>query len=128
MKYWYTRELKNTSFEEVLDDVAICLAEQWFGVLTKIDMQSAMKNKLNKDIDKYIILGACNPTLAYEALLEDYEIWLILPCNLVVYEKNKKIFISTIIPSVWMSFIENIKIKNIAEIAEVKLKKVIDSV
>jgi len=128
MKYWYTREIKNSCFEEVLDDVTICLAEQWFGVLTKIDMQSAMKNKLNKDIDKYIILWACNPAFAYDALLEDYEVWLILPCNLIVYEKNKKIFISTIVPSVWMSFIENDKIKDTAKTVEVKLKKVINNV
>jgi len=126
MKYSYTKEV-NLSFEEALDEVTLCLAEQWFWVMTKIDVQEAMQKKLWREIEQYIILWACNPTLAYDALQEDYEIGLIMPCNIIVYSKSSKVFVSTILSTVWISFIENDSIQKIAQKAEIMLKKALDS-
>ncbi len=127
MKYWYSRKL-DISFEEALDEVTFSLAEQGFGVLTKIDLQSAMKTKLEKDIEKYVVLGACNPSLAYEALESEQEVWLLVPCNVIVYEKEEKVFVSAILVSLGIGFIENKNIKDIAYRAEEMLKKAIDNI
>lgn len=126
MQYWYKVEVK-TSFEETIDDITMSLSEQGFWVLTKIDLQQAMKKKLNKDISKYMILWACNPSLAYEILKTEQSIGLLLPCNVIIYEENKKIFVSVALPTTIMWFIKNSELQNISKIAEEKLKKAIDN-
>jgi len=126
MKYWYTKEV-NLTFEEALDEVTLCLAEQGFWVLTKIDLQSAMKNKINRDIEKYMVLWACNPNLAYEALQSEQEVGLLLPCNVIVYEKDSKVFVSAMLPTIWIGFIENENINEVAQKAEKILIKALDS-
>lgn len=126
MKYWYTKEV-NLTFEEALDEVTFCLAEQWFWIMTKINVQESMQKKLWRNIEEYMILWACNPGLAYEALQEDYEIGIVMPCNIIVYSQDKKVFVSTTLPTVWIGFIENEKIKTIAKKAEEMLKKALDS-
>ena len=126
MKYWYTKEV-NLTFEEALDEVTLCLAEQGFWIMTKIDVQEAMQKKLWRDIEKYTILWACNPNLAYDALQQDYEIGLVMPCNVIVYVKGQKTFVSTILPTAWVSFIESQWIKKVAELAEEKLKEALDN-
>ena len=89
MKYWYTKEV-NLTFEEALDEVTFCLAEQWFWIMTKINVQESMQKKLWRNIEEYMILWACNPGLAYEALQEDYDIGIVMPCNIIVYSQDKK--------------------------------------
>ena len=126
MKYWYTKEV-NLSFEEALDEVTLCLAEQGFWIMTKMNVQESLQKKLWRAIEKYVVLWACNPSLAYEALQVEQEIGLVLPCNVIVYEKDSKVFVSAIVPTVWIGFIENDKIKQIAQTAEEMLKKALDS-
>lgn len=75
-------------FEEALQKTRTALGEQGFGVLSEIDMQAKIKEKLGADIQHYVILGACNPPLAYKALQAEPEIGLLLPCNVIVYEKG----------------------------------------
>ena len=125
-KFWYTKEV-NKSMDEVIDDMHFSLAEEWFWVLTQIDMKEKIKTKLWKDFEDYIIFWACNPSLAYEALNEELEIWLLLPCNIIVYKKDNKVFVSSIVPTSAMGIVENENIHKIARIAEEKLIKVIDS-
>jgi len=124
---WYTKEV-NTSFLEAIDDVTTSLMQEGFWVLTKIDMKAKLKEKLDKDIDNYMILWACNPGLANQALESEYEIWLLLPCNVIVYEKSGKVFVSAIMPVQAMGMIDNQGVKNVAIKAEEKLKKVIDNI
>ena len=74
----------DTSFEEAVERITRALADQGFGVLTTIDVKATLKNKLGKDMEDYLILGACNPTLAHRALDIDRQIGQLLPCNVVV--------------------------------------------
>lgn len=103
------------------------LKKEGFGILCEIDVSAKIKEKLNEDMDRYVILGACNPKLAYEALQVEQEIGLLLPCNVIVYEKDEKVVVSAILPSKGMSFIDNPKLKQVASKVEPKLMSVIDN-
>jgi uncharacterized protein (DUF302 family) len=74
------------SYDQAVDRTAHALKSQGFGVLTTIDVQRTLKEKLDRNFRKYIILGACNPPLADRALHAELEIGLLLPCNVIVYE------------------------------------------
>ncbi|MEJ2568742.1 MAG: DUF302 domain-containing protein, partial [candidate division WOR-3 bacterium] len=104
------------------------LKKEGFGILTEIDVKETLKKKLNVDFNKYVILGACNPPFAYKSLQAELDIGLMLPCNVIVYEKENRIFVSAILPTVAMSMIENENLREIAEQVEEKLRKVIDSI
>jgi len=89
MKYGYSKTV-NRSVEDLEKGVRASLQEVGFGVLTEINVQKAMKEKLGKSFRKYKILGACNPSIAFQALSEETEIGLLLPCNVVVWENDDK--------------------------------------
>ena len=74
----------NTTFEDAVERTTRALADQGFGVLTTIDVKATLKKKLDKDVEDYLILGACNPTLAHRALEIDRQLGQLLPCNVVV--------------------------------------------
>lgn len=126
-KFSYTKEI-TSSFSEAIDDINFALLEQWFWILTQIDMQINLKKKLNKDIEEYIILWACNPQFANEAMEIEYEIWLLLPCNVVVYKKKWRVFVTTIIPTALMSWTWVNNIDLLAKKVEKKLIKAVDSI
>jgi uncharacterized protein (DUF302 family) len=77
-----------TSYQETVVRTRAALKEQGFGILTEIDVQQTMKEKLGAEFRPYIILGACNPPLAHKALSADLGIGLLLPCNVVVYDNQ----------------------------------------
>lgn len=74
----------NSTFEEAVERTTRALADQGFGVLTKIDVKATLKQKVGADMEDYLILGACNPTLAQRALDVDRQVGQLLPCNVVV--------------------------------------------
>ncbi len=127
MDYGYKRQL-NTSYEETISRAREELQKEGFGVLTEIDVKATLKKKLDVDFDKYVILGACNPPFAYQALQVERDIGLLLPCNVIVYESDGKTYVSAIVPAVAMNMVENPSLEKIAVEVGKKLKKVIDSI
>ncbi|MCF7846705.1 MAG: DUF302 domain-containing protein [Candidatus Gracilibacteria bacterium] len=113
------------SFEETVERVGALLTEEGFGILTKIDVQQKMKEKLGKEMGKYLILGACHPPSAYEAIQNEIEIGLLLPCNVIVYEKGEEVFVSAMRPSVAMGFVNNKQVEAVAVRIEKSLEKVV---
>ncbi|MDO8727883.1 MAG: DUF302 domain-containing protein [Candidatus Methanoperedens sp.] len=103
------------------------LKKEGFGVLTEIDVKQTLKTKLNVDFDDYIILGACNPPLAHQALTAEQDIGVLLPCNVIVYVKGGKTFVSAVLPTVQLGKVGNPGLLPIAEQVESKLKKVVDA-
>jgi len=127
INYGFTKEL-NVPFEKVVETVIQELKNEGFGVLTKIDVKEKFKEKLGIDFTKYVILGACNPANAHEAILAEENIGLMLPCNVIVYEKEKGVVVSIVKPTVAMEMIDNKGLKQLAIQVEQKLKKVFDSI
>jgi uncharacterized protein (DUF302 family) len=119
----------NISFEEALIKVQKALKEEGFGVLTTIDVQSTLKKKLDVDFRRYVILGACNPPYAFQALQADLDVGLLLPCNVIIYETDdNKVYVSTMNPVSVLGVIQNQELRTIADGVSVKLQKVIENV
>ena len=112
------------SYHNAIDMVIDKLKNEGFGVLTKIDLKNKFKEKLGIDFKNYMILGACHPESAYNAIQTEENIGLMLPCNVIIYEKNGKTGISIIRPTTVMGIINNDKLKSIAEKVESKLEMV----
>ena len=127
IKYGFKKTVEG-NYEEVLEKVKEELKKEGFGVLTFIDVKETLKQKLGVDFKKYAILGACNPPYSYKALMAEEDIGLLLPCNVIVYEKEDKTVVAAINPTVAMSMIDNDELKNIAVEVEDKLKKVLDAI
>ena len=126
MEYGIQKKL-DLKFEEALDQVLEALKSEGFGVLTRIDIHEKLKEKLGVDFKKYVILGACHPPSAYKALLAEENIGLMLPCNVIVYEKDGASVVAAIRPSSAMGMIDNDELKLIADEVERKLINVINS-
>lgn len=126
MEYGYKRQVP-FSFTDAVSKVKEVLSKEGFGVLTEIDVKATLKKKLDIDYENYLILGACNPPFAFQALKSEKEIGLFLPCNVIVYEESKETFVSAVLPTVAMSMIENPALAALAVEVETKLKKVVDS-
>jgi uncharacterized protein (DUF302 family) len=114
------------TFENTIDKVTDALKNEGFGVLTKIDIKSTFKNKLDVDVNKYVILGACNPNYAFNALKEDSKLGVFLPCNVIVEEHdNGAIEVSAVDPIASMLSVKNDKVEVFAKDVLEKLKRVI---
>jgi uncharacterized protein (DUF302 family) len=123
--YGYKTQVQ-VSFVEAIERTKEELKKEGFGVLTVIDIKETLKKKLDVDFENYVILGACNPPFAYKSLQTEKDIGLLLPCNVIVYEDQEKVFVSAILPTVAMSMIKNDALGKIANQVEIKLKSVID--
>ena len=127
MDYYFNTTLE-TPFDKSIEKVIEGLKEEGFGVLTDIDVKATLKKKLDVDYKNYRILGACNPSFAYEALQAEDKIGTMLPCNVVVQETNDgKVDVSAIDPIASMQAVQNIELGDIANQVQAKLKKVIDN-
>lgn len=87
-KYGFSR-LVDLPYEEAVEKAHAALKDEGFGVLSEIDIQAKLKEKLGVDFRRYVLLGACNPPLAHKTLQEELEIGLLLPCNMIVYEADE---------------------------------------
>ena len=127
MQYYFNKIVEMT-FEETIDKVTEELKKEGFGVLTEIDVKAALKKKIDVDFRKYRILGACNPSYAYKALLAEDKIGTMLPCNVIVQEREDgKVEVAAIDPIASMLAVENESLGGIAVEIQSKLKKVIEN-
>ncbi len=127
MNYGFSKTT-TLSYEQAIEKVTDELKKEGFGVLTTIDVKETLKKKLDVDFKKYIILGACNPPFAHKALQAEEEIGLLLPCNVIVYEKDNSTVVSIFDPMVMMAVLGNDKMKTIAEEVKQRLERVIAAV
>lgn len=128
MSYYHNRTVK-TSFEDTISAVTEALKREGFGVLTQINMADKLKEKLGANFRKYVILGACNPRLAYKALQSEDKIGVMLPCNIIVQENAPgQVEIAAIDPRASMAAVGNAVLDGIAAEVSGKLKRVVGSV
>jgi uncharacterized protein (DUF302 family) len=110
------RKTLGVTYDEALSSVPAALKSEGFGVLTEIDIQSTLRQKLGVDFRRYKILGACNPPFAHEALQAELEIGLMLPCNVVVYEGDDgHAVVLAVDPTKTMAGTGNAKLAELAE-------------
>lgn len=118
------------SYERAVEQATEALKAQGFGVLTTIDVQQTLKQKLDRDFRKYVILGACNPPLADRALHAELEVGLLLPCNLIVYELSPgRSVVSAMAPLAALGIVgENPELMSVAKEADARLRSALTAV
>ena len=114
-------------FDETVTAVRAALADEGFGVLTEIDVRATMKAKLDIDVPAQVILGACNPPLAHQALIVEPSIGLLLPCNVVVREGDGGTIVEAIDPTMLVGLSGNQKLEPVATEVAGKLTAVMDA-
>ncbi len=126
MGYYFSKTITG-SFDDAIQKVTEALKAEGFDILTEIDIKATLKKKLDVDFYNYKILGACNPSFAYKALLAEDKIGTMLPCNVIVQEKVAgKVEVSAVDPSASMQAIENKALAGIAAEIRGMLQKVIE--
>ncbi|MFA6467803.1 MAG: DUF302 domain-containing protein [Bacteroidota bacterium] len=126
MHYGFSKKV-TLPFDQAIDKVTEELKKEGFGVLTTIDIKDTLKKKINVDVPRYTILGACNPHFSHQALQVETEIGLLLPCNVIVYEKDGSTFVSVFDPMIMEKIIDNPAMHPVAEGVQQKLRRVFDS-
>ena len=117
-------------YEAALERTVEALKQEGFGVLTTIDVTQTFKQKLDKDVRKYTILGACNPPLAYRAFQAETEIGLLLPCNVVVHEADTlgRSVVLAIAPLVAIAMVsQQAALNEVAQEADIRLRRALDA-
>jgi uncharacterized protein (DUF302 family) len=126
MSYHISKKL-NSSFEEATTKVKEALQQEGFGVISEIDLKEKFKEKLQLDFRNYTILGACNPTLAHQAIQQEANIGVMLPCNVLLQEhENGEVEVTAINPMETMAAVDNPNLSSLAEEVSQKLKSAID--
>jgi uncharacterized protein (DUF302 family) len=125
--YGITREVED-GFSETVEKTEEELSEQGFGVLTEINIRKKLEKKLDVEFQNYTILGACSPSHAYEALQQETELGLLLPCNVIVYEEEGTVYVSAVDPETLLNVTENEDLEEVAGEIKEKLTKAVDEV
>ncbi len=124
--YVLIKELPDTDYDAAVERVTTLLAGEGFGVLTEIDVRATLKKKLGVDFRRYVILGACNPTLAHKALQTEVYIGALLPCNVVVMEGDAGgSVVSAFRPTTGFAMVGNAAMSPIAKEVEARLERVL---
>jgi uncharacterized protein (DUF302 family) len=130
LKYGISRTV-DIAFDEAVEGVREALKQEGFGVLSEIRLDEKLKEKLGVDFRRYIILGACNPPLAYKTLQEEINIGLLLPCNVIVYEaddKNKSVVAAVAARAMLSVSGENPAMNEVAKEVDERLQRVIENI
>jgi len=121
--YAFEKHLPSTSVEQAIDAATAALKQEGFGILTRIDVKETMKAKLDVAFRPYVILGACNPQLAYRALCEEPQIGLFLPCNVVVQAAGDGVDVSIADPKAMFALVDAPALTSIADDAATRLRR-----
>jgi uncharacterized protein (DUF302 family) len=124
MQYGMSKTVGLT-YEQAVEKVTAELKKEGFGVLTTIDVKETLKAKLNVEFPRYVILGACNPPFAHKALQAEEQIGLLLPCNVIVYEKAGTTVVAAFDPMVMTTVMDNPGMHPIAKEVKERLDRVI---
>lgn len=128
LRYGFEKRLNGTTFEQAVEKTVGALKEEGFGILTEIDVKDTLKEKLDVDFRRYVILGACNPPLARKAFEAEGQIGLLLPCNVVVQEAPQDgVVVSIADPKAMFTLVDNAALAPVADEAYARLRRVMDS-
>lgn len=127
-RYGYTTHLDGVPFDVARARITDALKTEGFGILTEIDVTATLKAKLNRDFRRYVILGACNPQLAHQALEADLGIGLLLPCNVCVWEEETGSVVSIARPDALFELVGRDDIQPVAHEAGERLRRALDRV
>jgi uncharacterized protein (DUF302 family) len=128
MSYYFSKKITG-SFEEILERVLSSLKQEGFGVLAEIDVQQTLKKKLGVDFRRYLILGACNPPFAYQALLAEDKIGTMLPCNVIIQELDEgEVEVAAIDPIASMQAVDNPGLYPVAIQVQEMLRQVVERI
>ncbi|RCW20207.1 uncharacterized protein (DUF302 family) [Ciceribacter lividus] len=129
MAYTIDRTFEGEDFATVVEKTRAALSAQGFGVLTEIDVKATLKKKLDKDVDDYLILGACNPTMAHQAIGLEPKVGAMLPCNVIVRRTGPdSVMVSAIDPVASMEAIPNPALKSVAGQVRDMLKTAVEGI
>ncbi|SOD92235.1 DUF302 domain-containing protein [Caenispirillum bisanense] len=127
MTYTFTRTLPGIAFDAAVERVTDALKQDGFGVLTEIDVQAVLRQKIGAEVAPYRILGACNPTLAHKALTAEPHIGTMLPCNVVVREtEDGTVEVAAVDPAASMRAVDNPALAAVAGEVGGRLKAIVD--
>jgi len=112
-------------FDEAVGRTNAALKEEGFGVLTEIAVQATMREKLGATYEPYLILGACNPQLAHQALQAEHELGLLLPCNVIVHAVNGATAVAIVDPAAMLGVVDNPTLRAVAAAAKTRLQRVV---
>ena len=125
IKYGFGK-IVSMDFETAIDTVTHALQTEGFGVLTDIDVAATMKKKLGEEMPAYRILGACNPSLAHQAITSEPSIGLLLPCNVVVrQEENGIVHVEFMDPGAVLNLVDNTAVEELAAEVKSRLERVL---
>ena len=126
--YIWFRTTLDLPYEQAVQKTTDALMAEGFGVLTQIDVQATLKQKINADFRRYVILGTCNPTLAYRALSANLDVGLLLPCNVTVYEEGNRTVVAAVNPVEMLGILKgNQVMQEVAVEAKTRLQRAIAS-
>ena len=128
MAYTIDRQVSG-EFEAIVEATVDALGEEGFGVLCDIDVQATLREKLGEEFRDYRILGACNPPIAHEAMESELRLGALLPCNVVVYERDDgAVGVSAVDPGELLSVVDNPDLDPVAEEVRERIDRALDSV
>lgn len=126
--YHLSKRIPAGDFERIVADVRELLTGQGFGILTEIDLQATLREKLGEEMAPYLILGACNPPLAHRAIGAEPEIGVLLPCNVVVRVDGEDVVVDAMDPESVLSLVDEPGVEEVATEVKRRLGTVVESV
>lgn len=126
--YGIWRDLPTTDYDDAVEQITAALKEEGFGILTEIDVKATLQKKIGAEYQRYVILGACSPALALQALTAEEGIGLLLPCNVVVHEKDGGSSVGVLDPRAMFSLVDEEGIDPLASEVRQRLSRALEKI